>query len=203
MQMQSKVVHESALGRLTLRSAERDEADAARVPMFRDMDAALSFAYTWRARPGVKVGQVGEYTGPDGAPLLLTVHEKKAQSHFILDVVESHLSLDQRAVLDATYGGERGERPAAIDRLLPKFEHVNRNRALVRFLLMRDFLFGESYCPSQQQVAKECGVNQSTASRAAAQITPAIMALRESTHEKLRPAFERRGWIGREAEREA
>ncbi|WP_446903025.1 hypothetical protein [Burkholderia sp. YIM B11467] len=171
------------------------------MPMFRDMDAALLFAYTWRARPGVKIGQVGEYTGPDGSPLLLSIHEKKAQAQFILDVVESHLSLDQRAVLDATYGGERGERPAAIDRLLPQFEHVNRNRSLVRFLLMRDFIYGEGYCPSQQQIAKESGVNQSTASRAAARITPEIAKLRESTHAKLRPAFERRGWIGRQVEK--
>ncbi|KWZ53317.1 hypothetical protein WK57_30480 [Burkholderia ubonensis] len=201
MHTETKVVHESPLGRLTLRSAAREDADAARVPMFRSMDAALAFAYTWRARPGVKIGQIGEYTGPDGSALLLTIHEKKAQAQFILDVVESHLSLDQRAVLDASYGGERGERPAAIDRLLPQFEHVNRNRALVRMLLMREFIFGEDYCPSQQQVAIQCGVNRSTACRADAQIVPAIAALREATHAKLRPAFERRGWIGREAEK--
>lgn len=201
MHTETKVVHESPLGRLTRRSTDREDAKSARVPMFRDMDAALLFAYTWRARPGVKVGQVGEYTGPDGAPLLLSIHEKKTQAQFILDVIDSHLSLDQRAVLDATYGGERGERPAAIDRLLSQFEHVNRNRALVRFLLMRDFLFGESYCPSQNQVARECGVNAMAASRAAARIAPEIAKLRESTHEKLRPAFERRGWIGREAEK--
>jgi hypothetical protein len=201
MHTETNVVHESPLGRLTLRSTDRVDAEAARAPMFRDMDAALLFAYTWRARPGVKIGQIGEYTGPDGAPLLLSIHEKKAQAQFILDVVESHLSLDQRAVLDATYGGERGERPAAIDRLLPQFEHVNRNRALVRFLLMRDFLFGESYCPSQNQVARKCGVNAMAASRAAARIAPVIAKLREATHAKLRPAFERRGWIGREAEK--
>ncbi|MBN3822323.1 hypothetical protein G3O00_01650 [Burkholderia sp. Ac-20384] len=198
MHTQSKVVHESALGRLTLRSADREDAEAARVPMFRDMDTALLFAYTWRARPGVKIGQIGEYTGPDGSALLLSIHEKKTQAQFILDVVETHLSLDQRAVLDATYGGERGERPAAIDRLLPQFEHVNRNRALVRFLLMREFIFGEGYAPSISAVSRECSSNPMTGSRVAAKIATSVSELRKSVLEKLTPAFQRRGYIPRE-----
>jgi len=197
--MQNTVVaHESAFGKLTIRSADQDREEADRAPMFRSLESALLFAYTWRARLGVKVGKVGEFTGPDGAALLLTVHEKKTQAQFILDVVESHLSADQRALLDATYGGERGERAAGVDRLVCHFEHTNRNRALVRMLLMREFLYGEAYCPSQARVARECGVNAMTASRTAAQITPEILAMREKTHERLRPAFERRGWIARE-----
>lgn len=193
------VAHESALGRLTLRSADRDQAEADRAPMFRSMEAALLFDFTWRARPGVKIGQIGEYTGKDGAEML-SIHERKAQAQFIADVIESHLSHDQRALLDASYGGERGERHAGVERLVCKFEHINRNRALVRMIVARDFLYGEGYCPSLSRIARDCGVNPSTACRVAAQITPKLAELRKATHEKLRPAFERRGWIAREVE---
>ena len=197
MQTATKVHHESPHGNLTLRSHDENEAEAARVPMFRSIEAALLFAYTWRARPGVKAATYGEFTGPDGAELLLTVHEKKTQAQYVHYVLESHLSLDQRALLDATHGGEYGERYAAIERLLCQFEGVHRNRMLIRMLLMREFIFGESYCPSQNRIARECGVNAMAASRAAAVLTPEIIKLRERTHEKLRPAFERRGWIAR------
>jgi hypothetical protein len=166
--------------------------------MFRSMDAALSFAYTWRARPGVKIGQIGEYTGPDGAALLLSVHEKKAQAQYVHDVIESHLSLDQRALLDATYGGERGERHAGVERLVCLLEGAHRNRTMVRMLVAREFVFGEGYCWSLNRIARQCGIHPMTVTRAAAKVTPEILALRKSTHEKLRPAFERRGWIPRE-----
>lgn len=171
-----------------------------RVPLFRDLDGALSFAYTWRARDGVKIGQLGEYTGRDGAALILSVGEKKAQAGMILTVIGSHLSLDQRAMLDATYGGERGERHTGIERLTCGLEGSARNRSLVRMVLMREFVYGERYTPSLRQIARDCGVNPSTAARAAAQIAPEIAALRKATYEKLRPAFERRGWLEREIE---
>jgi hypothetical protein len=168
--------------------------------MFRSMDAALSFAYTWRARPGVKIGQIGEYTGPDAAALLLSVHEKKAQAQYVHDVIESHLSLDQRALLDATYGGERGERHAGVERLVCMVEGAHRNRTMVRMLVAREFIFGCQYCPSLNRIARECAIHPQTVARAAAKVTPAIADLRKSAHEKLRPAFERRRWIEREAE---
>lgn len=198
MQTATKVFHESPHGNLTLRSRDCDEAEQARVPMFRSIEAALLFTYTWRARPGVKAATYGEFTGPDGAPLQLSIHEKKTQAQYVHYVIESHLSLDQRALLDATYGGEYGERYAAIERLLHLFEGAHSNRSLIRMLLMREFIFGEAYCPSQNRVARECGVNAMSASRAAAKITPEILKLRGDTHEKLRPAFERRGWVPRE-----
>jgi hypothetical protein len=191
------VAHESSLGRLTLRTAKPD--DDSRVPMFRSMEAALLFAYTWRARPGVKIGQIGEFTGKDGAAML-SIHERKAQAQFILDVIESHLSHDQRALLDATHGGERGERHAGVERLVCLLEHVNRNRALVRMIVARDFVYGEGYSPSLSRIARDCGVSATTACRVAAQITPELAELRKATHAKLRPAFERRGWIAREVE---
>jgi hypothetical protein len=168
--------------------------------MFRSMEAALSFAYTWRARPGVKIGQIGEYTGPDGAALLLSVHEKKAQAQYVHDVIESHLSLDQRALLDATYGGERGERHAGVERLVRLLEGAHRNRSVVRALIAREFVFGEKYCPCLNRIAREFGIHPQTVTRTAAKVTPAIADLRTSAHEKLRPAFERRAWIPREAE---
>lgn len=199
MQTATKVFRESPHGNLTLRSRDRDEAEDARVPMFRSIEAALLFAYTWRARPGVKAATYGEFTGPDGAPLQLSIHEKKTQAQHIHYVLESHLSLDQLAILDATHGGEYGERYAGIERLLCTFEHLHRNRTLLRMLLMREFIFGEAYCPSQNQIARECGVSAMAASRAAAQLTPEVMKLRGEVHDKLRPAFERRGWIAREA----
>lgn len=196
--MQAGTAHESALGRLTLRTP-KPESDTGK-PMFRSMDAALSFAYTWRARPGVKIGQIGEYTGPDGAALLLSVHEKKAQAQYVHDVIESHLSLDQRAILDATYGGERGERHAGVERLVCLLEGAHRNRTMVRMLVAREFVFGEAYCWSMHRIARECATHTQTVSRAAAKVAPTIADLRRSTHEKLRPAFERRCWIPREAE---
>lgn len=196
----STVVHESKLGTLTRRSAARDDEESSHAPMFRSLEAALSFAFTWRARPGVKAATYDEFTGADGSALLLSVGEKKTQAQYVHDVIESHLTLDQRALLDATYGGERGERHAGAERLVCLFEHVNRSRALIRWALMREFIYGERYCPTQQQVARECGVNQATVSRVAAQIAPKIAELRKAAHDKLRPAFERRGWIERQPE---
>lgn len=194
----ANTVHESPLGKLTLHAAEI--GDDGRVPMFRSIDAALLFAYTWRARPGVKIGQIGEFTGPDGAPLQLSIHEKKAQAQFILDVIDSHLSADQRALLDAAQGGERGERHSGLERLVCAFEHVHRNRTMVRMIVAREFIYGERYCPTLNRIAKDCGIHPYTATRAAAKISPEIAELRKAAYEKLRPAFERRGWVAREAE---
>lgn len=162
------------------------------------MEAVLSFAYLWRATAGVKVGKVGEFVAAESGAMILSASEKRAQAGLILDVIASHTNLDQQAALDAEFGGEHGERYKAIERLTCKLEHVNRNRSLVRMLLMREFVFGERYAPSQAQIARECGVNPMTASRVAAKIAPVIAELRESTITKLRPAFERRGYVARE-----
>lgn len=190
----------SVSGPVVLRPAARDVEPVQRLALFRDLDSALSFAYMWRACPGVKIGEIKEYCGKEGGALILSTNERKAQAGLMLAVIESHLSLDQRALLDATYGGEQGERCAGIDRLMCRFEHLNRNRTMVRMLLMREFIFGERYTPSQNRIARECGVNAMSASRVAAKIAPEIAELRQATHAKLRPAFERRGWIQRDEE---
>jgi hypothetical protein len=65
-------------------------------------------------------------------------------------------------------------------------------------LMMREFVLGERYAPSQVQIARECGVNQATVSRTAAKIAAEIALLRDSALAKLAPAFQRRGWIPRE-----
>jgi hypothetical protein len=161
------------------------------------MESLLSFAYLWRATDGVKVAKVGEFIAAETGAMMLSASEKRAQARLILDVIESHTSLDQRALLDAEYGGENGERHAAIGRLEHLFGGIVRNRAVIRLMLMREFVYGAHYCPSAQHIADECGVSRSTAYNAAAKIGPAIAELRQATHEKLRPAFERRGLIPR------
>jgi Trp operon repressor len=181
---------------LTLRQTSRDDEALRGVPMFRSVESALQFVYTWRATDGVKASEIKEFCGREGG-MMLSASEKKAQAGLVLDVIASHLSRDQQAVLDAQFGGEQGERCAAIDRLTCLFESANRNRTLVRMTLMREFVYGERYCPSQVEVARECGVNQATVSRVAAKIAPAVEELRESAIEKLEPAFQRRGWIPR------
>jgi hypothetical protein len=184
-------------GTLTLRKAAGDESALLGVPLFRSMEAALSFAYLWRATDGVKIGKIGEFVGKEGG-MILSASEKRAQARRILDVIESHTNLDQRAVLDAEYGGENGERAAGIERLEHLFGDIVRSRAVIRLMLMREFVYGSHYCPSAQHIADECGVSRSTAYNAAAKIGPAIAELRQATHEKLRPAFERRGWLARQ-----
>ena len=184
---------------LTLRPPQADDEAVRRMALFGSMESALSFAYTWRATAGVKVGKVGEFVGKEGR-LMLSASEKRAQARLILDVVASHTSRDQQALLDAEYGGENGERAAGIDRLEHLFAGIVRSRAVIRLMLMREFVYGARYCPSAQEIADECGVSRSTAYNAAAKIGPAIAELRLATHEKLRPAFERRGWIQRQEE---
>jgi hypothetical protein len=159
------------------------------------MEAALQFAFNWRATSGVKASEIKEYTGKVGG-MILSASEKKAQAGLILDVIASHLSRDQQALLDASYGGENGERHAGIERLTHLCAH--QNRTLARMLMMREFVFGERYAPSQVQIARECGVNQATVSRTAAKIAAEIALLRDSALAKLAPAFQRRGWIPRE-----
>lgn len=187
----------SVFGGCTLRTAAADDKAMPGIPLFRDVEGAIQFAFLWRATDGVKASEIKEFCGKEGG-MILSANEKKAQAGRILDVIASHLSRDQRALLDASYGGENGERCAGVDRLACIFEGINRNRTLVRLLMMREFIYGEKYCPSQAQVARECGVNPMTASRVASKIAQAVAELRTSTHEKLRPAFERRGWIERE-----
>jgi hypothetical protein len=159
------------------------------------MESALLFAYTWRASSGVKASQIREFVGKEGG-MILSASEKCAQAALILDVIESHLSRDQQALLDASYGGENGERHAGIERLAHLCAH--QNRTLVRMLMMREFVHGERYCPSQQEIARECAVHQATVSRVASKIAKTIAELRESTITKLTPAFQRRGLIPRE-----
>ena len=183
---------------ITLRKAARNDEAMPGLPVFRSMDACLAFAYTWRALLGVKVGEIKEYTGKEGGTLVLTTHEKKAQARFILDVIESHLSIDQRAMLDATFGGENGERAAAIDHLMTLCAGMSSNRHLVELLLMREFIDSKRREINQAAIARECGVHPATACRVAARIMQAIGDLRDSTYEKLRPAFARRRWIPRE-----
>jgi hypothetical protein len=64
---------------------------------------------------------------------------------------------------------------------------------------MREFIDSKRQELSQARIALECGVSPMTASRVAAKIMHAIGDLRDSTYEKLRPAFERRAWVAREA----
>lgn len=180
---------------LHLRSTAANDEALSRVHLFRTMESCLSFAYLWRACAGVKIGEIKEFTGADSSGTALSTNEKKAQSAHIMAVIADLLTLNQRAVLDASFGGERGERHAAIELLTCTFEDANRNRTVIRMTLMREFVFGEKYMPSQSQVAKECGVNQATVSRVAAKIAPAVAMLRETAMETLRPAFERRNWI--------
>jgi hypothetical protein len=161
------------------------------------MESALSFAFLWRATDGVKASQIREFVGKEGG-MILSASEKRAQAGLILDVIASHTNRDQQALLDAEYGGENGERAAGIDRLEHLFAGIVRSRAVIRLMLMREFVYGARYCPSAQEIAAECGVSRSTAYNAAAKIGPAIAELRQATHEKLRPAFERRGWLARE-----
>lgn len=182
---------------LTLRPPQADDEALSRVALFRSMESALHFAYTWRATAGVKIGKIGEFVGKEGG-MILSASEKRAQARRILDVIASHTSLDQQAVLDGEFGGENGERAAAIDRLEHLFADACKSRSLVRAMLMREFIRGEKHCPSQEQLAREYGVNVRTAYRLAAKIGPAVAELRESTVNKLTPAFQRRGWINRE-----
>lgn len=186
-------------GRRTLRSASTNDEAMQPVCMFRNMEACLSFAYSWRAKLGVKIGEIKEYTGKEGGTIMLSTHEKKAQASFILEVIASHLSLDQRAMLNATFGGENGERAAGIERLMHMCAGMHSNRHLVSLLLMREFIDSKRQELSQARIALECGVSPMTASRVAAKIMHAIGDLRDSTYEKLRPAFERRAWVAREA----
>jgi hypothetical protein len=186
---------------LNVRAAKADDEALSRVAVFRSMEACLQFAYTQRALLGVKVGEIKEYTGKEGGTLVLSTHEKKAQARFILDVIESHLSLDQRAMLDATYGGESGERAAAIEHLMRLCAGMSSNQHLVKLLLMREFIESKSLNLCQARIASECGVHPRTTSRVAAKIMHLIGELRDSTHEKLRPAFERRGWCPRDGEK--
>jgi hypothetical protein len=181
-----------------LRQVVRDDEAVSRVPLFRDVESLLAFAFLWRATDGVKVAKVGEFIAAETGAMMLSASEKRAQARLILDVIESHTNLDQRALLDAEYGGENGERHAAIGRLEHLFAGIVRNRAVIRLMLMREFVYGAHYCPSAQHIADACGVSRSTAYNAAAKIGPAIAELRQATHEKLRPAFERRGWLARE-----
>lgn len=180
---------------LTLRQAPCDDEAVSGLPLFRSMEAALQFAFNWRATSGVKASEIKEYTGKVGG-MILSASEKKAQAGLILDVIASHLSRDQRALLDASYGGENGERHAGVERLTHLCAH--QNRTLVRMLMMREFIHGERYCPSQQDIARECAVHQATVSRVASKIAKTIAELRESTITKLTPAFQRRGWVPRD-----
>lgn len=183
-----------------VRQAAPDDGAVQRVCLFRDMESLLSFAFLWRATDGVKVGKVGEFIAAETGALMLSANEKRAQARRILDVIASHTNRDQQALLDAEYGGENGERAAGIDRLEHLFAGIVRSRSIIRLMLMREFVYGATYCPSAQHIADACGVSRSTAYNAAAKIGPAIAELRNATHEKLRPAFERRGWIQRQEE---
>jgi hypothetical protein len=183
---------------LSLRKASHDDEAMQRLSLFGSMESCLSFAYLWRACPGVKIGEIKEFTGADSSGTMLSVNERKAQAGSILAVVADLLTLNQQAVLDASFGGEHGERHAAIERLVCALGDANKNRTLIRMLLMREFVFGQRYCPSQNAVARECGVSTYTASVVACKIAPAVAMLRDTAMETLRPAFERRMWVPHE-----
>jgi hypothetical protein len=159
------------------------------------MESCLSYAFLWRACPGVRIGEIKEFTGADSSGTVLSVNERKAQAGSILTVIADLLTPNQRAVLDASFGGERGERRAGIEYLAVTFAGANSNSHLVRMVLMREFVFGERYSPSQSQLAKECGVNQATVSRVAAKIAPAVAMLRDTAMQTLRPVFARKHWV--------
>jgi hypothetical protein len=180
---------------LHLRSTAPDDEALSRVHLFRTMEACLSYAFLWRACPGVRIGEIKEFTGADSSGTMLSVNERKAQAGSILAVVADLLTLNQQAVLDASFGGEHGERHAAIERLVCALEDANKNRTLIRMLLMREFVFGERYAPSQNAVARECGVSTYTASVVACKIAPAVAMLRDTAMETLRPAFARKHWV--------
>lgn len=170
------------------------------IPSYRSLDECLSQAYRVRAQLGVKTATYKESTAPDTSKAGLTLHERKAEAVMMFHVIEQSLNSQQRAWIDAIYDGAGPAREAAIETLCAALANLTRTPALLRYALMRDVVLGEARCPSQDAIADELGVDRVTVYRVSQRVMTAMQEIGRMTGERLRPAFEARGWLASKIE---
>ncbi|MDF2434746.1 MAG: hypothetical protein JWP44_4377 [Mucilaginibacter sp.] len=186
-----------AFGPLTLRAPGAEARHA--VALFRTVDRVLQFAFEVGAASGVKTAKLNEFTSPGSSDNNLSLAERKIQALWIMDVIRTHLTAEQRAWVEANYDGAGSIRSRAIAALALYVEDIHASRALLVGLVTRNFDHGEPYCKSCREIARSAGVPATTACRADQKVMRAMDELRDTVERQLRPQLERRGWLVRAA----
>ncbi len=145
----------------------------------------------------MKVASYQESTAPDGSGVRLSYLETRGEAALIFNAIDAMLSPSQRAWLDLTYDGAGEAKIAAVDALCLVMSGLSRNQALLRLVIMRSSVFGESFCPNLSEIARAAGASPQTCWNVDKRVSRAMQALSRETRALLRAEFERRGWLTR------
>jgi hypothetical protein len=113
---------------------------------------------------------------------------------WVTRTVEKTLDAVSRAFITAKYTGPSKERDSALDVLTAAILTARVNPELMRAVVEREFIVGETYCPSTVKLGKDHGTSHVTAWKYAERVRLAIIEIGNNAYSMLKPAFESKGY---------
>jgi len=107
------------------------------------------------------------------------------------------LSAAQMAWCTATYDGAGEAKRGALDTLCAAFSHLHANATLLAAVIDREFMIGETYCPSFGDIAKANNISKTVTVRLGVKVQKAALALGKSATAKLHATYKSHGWLPR------
>jgi len=117
------------------------------------------------------------------------------QAVWVMKSTKESLTASEMAWATATYDGAGEAKRQAIDALADEYSTLSKSRELLIAVLDREFIIGETYCPSFATVAKDHGVSKSYAGAVGLRIQRAMRSLGNVAVTKLHEAYKNQGWL--------
>ena len=168
--------------------------------LFYNVHKALETAFNVQATAGSI--KCAAYEVPTAAATIKdkkTLQDRHTESVWILEVAKGALTALEWAWVTCTYDGAGQARDDALQSICDAYASLHGNAKLLAGCVRREFIFGESYCPSYARVAKDAGCSKEPAVRVGGRVEKAMRELGRQTSDKLNAAFAAKGWVPRRA----
>lgn len=124
----------------------------------------------------------------------ISTGERFQQAGWILGVARRAVKPCESAWLTLTYDGPGEAREQALDCLTAHFSNAARNQPMLRAVIAREFIFGNTYCPPLVRVAKDTGAAVRAAEDCVKRIRPLLAELGKETNAAILKAFKNAGY---------
>jgi len=170
-----------------------------RICIFGSVHSGLSFSFENLAvAEGIKCPSYDEPTANATEKKgKLSRLDQVAQAVWIMKATQDALSAAQMAWCTATYDGAGEAKRGALDTLCAAFSHLHANATLLAAVIDREFMIGETYCPSFGDIAKANNISKTVTVRLGVKVQKAALALGKSATAKLHATYKSHGWLPR------